>query len=228
MNEEELEYLGLTAKLADSTVEHPHHYNQYKGFEVIDVCKQLGFMKGNAFKYIARAGFKPVGDRRKELEDLRKAKRYIELEIAEVTEALERETQEELETEPLVDALIKARVSEDRWTKIWPGRNTLSKYHFKNTKEFVEAVQYDGKNWEIVFELFEIPKPWFSPGHIEAPGVLWMHPFEQFKEVSIKIGDWILKIPGTYTQASVRSDESFAKEYEPFRIQVSDSHEAKK
>lgn len=88
-------------------VEHPAHYNQYEGFEVVDVCRQLDFVKGNAFKYIARAGYKPVGDREAELQDLRKAKYYIELEIALVTAKKEQEEQlallKEITPEPLVE-----------------------------------------------------------------------------------------------------------------------------
>lgn len=62
-------------------VNHPKHYNQYVGFEVIDVCEQMGFNKGNAFKYLARAGYKPEGDIDKEIEDLKKAAFYVQREI---------------------------------------------------------------------------------------------------------------------------------------------------
>lgn len=61
------------------------HYNQYRGFEVIDVCEQLrspdgsgNFNRGNAFKYLARAGWK---NSNKEVEDLEKAVNYIQREI---------------------------------------------------------------------------------------------------------------------------------------------------
>lgn len=66
-------------------VNHPTHYNQYEGFEVIDVAEQLvgpdgksGFNLGNAFKYMARAGYKNSDKR---VEDLEKAKFYIQREI---------------------------------------------------------------------------------------------------------------------------------------------------
>ncbi len=64
-------------KLPDS-VDHPPHYT-IGGIEVIDVIEAwaLGFHRGNAVKYIARAGRK--GD---ELEDLRKARWYLDREIA--------------------------------------------------------------------------------------------------------------------------------------------------
>lgn len=60
-----------------STVDHPPHYTFGK-LEVIDVIEDwdLGFHLGNAVKYIARAGKK--GDA---LEDLRKARWYLEREI---------------------------------------------------------------------------------------------------------------------------------------------------
>lgn len=64
-----------------SMVAHPPHYNAGK-FEVIEVIEdwKLGYHRGNAVKYIARAGLK---DPTKEVEDLEKAvwylKRYMEL-----------------------------------------------------------------------------------------------------------------------------------------------------
>lgn len=48
----------------------------YNGFEVIDITEQLNFNRGNAVKYILRAGFKDD-----EMEDLRKAQFYINREI---------------------------------------------------------------------------------------------------------------------------------------------------
>ena len=60
----------------DDPVNHPSHYKQYTGFEVIDITEQLNFNRGNAVKYILRAGFKDD-----EMEDLRKAQFYINREI---------------------------------------------------------------------------------------------------------------------------------------------------
>ncbi len=66
------------------TVNHPNHYN-IGGIEVIDFIESwnLGFSLGNAIKYIARAPYK-----NNELEDLKKAKWYINREI----EKLEKNT----------------------------------------------------------------------------------------------------------------------------------------
>lgn len=59
----------------------PQHYQQYKGLEVIDLTEQLNFNRGNVVKYVTRAGTKPGVD---EVEDLKKAKWYIEREIRRV------------------------------------------------------------------------------------------------------------------------------------------------
>lgn len=60
-------------------INHPSHYTDGK-IEVIDFIedKQLNFHRGNAIKYIARAGKK---NKKKEIEDLEKAAWYINREI---------------------------------------------------------------------------------------------------------------------------------------------------
>lgn len=60
-------------------VNHPSHYTDGK-IEVIDFIedKKLNYHRGNAIKYIARAGKK---HKNKEVEDLRKAIWYLEREI---------------------------------------------------------------------------------------------------------------------------------------------------
>ncbi len=66
-------------------VNHPSHYTAYKGLEIIDLTEQMNFNRGNAVKYIARAGLKGAGD--KEIEDLEKANWYISREIQRLREA---------------------------------------------------------------------------------------------------------------------------------------------
>lgn len=63
----------------NDVVNHPSHYTDGK-IEVIDFIedKCLNFHRGNAVKYIARAGKK---DPSKEIEDLKKAAWYINREI---------------------------------------------------------------------------------------------------------------------------------------------------
>jgi hypothetical protein len=63
-------------------VDHPQHYNFGK-IEVIDVIEdwQLCFHLGNTVKYIARAKYKG-----RELEDLKKARWYLERKIRQLEE----------------------------------------------------------------------------------------------------------------------------------------------
>lgn len=63
----------------NNTVTHPKHYNEGK-IEVIEFIedKELSYHRGNAIKYIARAGKK---DTLKEIEDLEKAVWYLQREI---------------------------------------------------------------------------------------------------------------------------------------------------
>lgn len=70
--------------LVNDPVNHPSHYTDGK-IEVIDFIedKKLGFCLGNAVKYIARAGKK---DPTKEVEDLEKARWYLERRIKQLKE----------------------------------------------------------------------------------------------------------------------------------------------
>lgn len=64
-----------------SNIDNPDHYggkfNRYETIKVIEAWK-LNFNLGNTVKYISRAGKKDIG---KLLEDLEKAKWYLEREI---------------------------------------------------------------------------------------------------------------------------------------------------
>lgn len=66
-------------EIMNDIVNHPSHYTDGK-IEVIDFIEEKGlnFHRGNAVKYIARAGKK---DPTKEIEDLKKAEWYIHREI---------------------------------------------------------------------------------------------------------------------------------------------------
>lgn len=58
-------------------VNHPPHYTAHpSGVECIDIVEHMPFCVGNAIKYLWRAGLK--GER---IEDLRKARWYIDREI---------------------------------------------------------------------------------------------------------------------------------------------------
>lgn len=65
------------------TVKHPAHYTGGK-IEVWDfiIDQNLTYCRGNVVKYVARAGKK---DHAKELEDLQKAKAYLDKEIERIT-----------------------------------------------------------------------------------------------------------------------------------------------
>lgn len=74
---------GATAdalKTAPEQVDHPAHYHALSGFEVIEIIEawSLNFNRGNALKYLARAGRK---DPATEAQDLKKALWYIEREL---------------------------------------------------------------------------------------------------------------------------------------------------
>lgn len=65
------------AGAGDDRVNHPSHYCSHpSGVECIDVTEHMNFCLGNAMKYLWRVDGK--GDA---IEDLRKAKWYIEREI---------------------------------------------------------------------------------------------------------------------------------------------------
>jgi hypothetical protein len=73
-------------------VNHPEHYggknNEYEAIKVIDAW-DLGFSLGNTVKYISRAGKK---GKNKELEDLRKAKWYLEHHIEQLEKKINSES----------------------------------------------------------------------------------------------------------------------------------------
>lgn len=59
-------------------IRHPPHYTKHpSGVECIEISEHFGFCLGNVIKYVWRAGSK--GDA---LEDLEKAKWYLDREIA--------------------------------------------------------------------------------------------------------------------------------------------------
>lgn len=74
---------------ADKNVNHPSHYNS-NSLEVIDAIKGSlskeeynGFLKGNVLKYVCRADYKG-----KYLEDLQKAKWYLDEMIKQKTKGV--------------------------------------------------------------------------------------------------------------------------------------------
>ena len=59
-------------------IDHPRHYTAHpSGVECIQITEHMGFCLGNAIKYIWRADLKADA-----IEDLRKARWYLDREIA--------------------------------------------------------------------------------------------------------------------------------------------------
>jgi len=89
-------FIGSASEMSKTE---PNHYEFPNGAKVIDITRHLGFLEGNVVKYAARAGRK---DGESRLDDLRKARWYIE-------RAIEEATDDELEDlcDPLVDDSIE-------------------------------------------------------------------------------------------------------------------------
>ena len=61
-------------------VNHPKHYTAHpSGVECIEITEHMNFCVGNAIKYLWRSGLKG-----EQVEDLRKARWYIDREIARI------------------------------------------------------------------------------------------------------------------------------------------------
>lgn len=84
--------------LKDDSVNHPSHYNSHpSGVECITVVEHMTFNVGNAIKYLWRAGLKTAPEpdmcatevinrvSEQHLEDLKKARWYIDREIQRLT-----------------------------------------------------------------------------------------------------------------------------------------------
>lgn len=75
---EELDKLPVYDEPIDIVNKPPHYRNHPSGVECIQITEHMNFCLGNAMKYIWRAGDKHETP----IEDLKKAKWYIEREIA--------------------------------------------------------------------------------------------------------------------------------------------------
>jgi hypothetical protein len=80
--------------MSDDVVNHPSHYtNHPSGIECIQITEHMGFNLGNALKYLWRCDLKKDA-----IEDLKKARWYIDRELA------KRET----DKERMMGALVRA------------------------------------------------------------------------------------------------------------------------
>ena len=107
----------------DDDVNHPSHYTSYKGIEIIQLTEQMNFCRGNAVKYVARAGLK---SKQTELKDLKKAAWYIQREIERLESDEKRMSDEALQAlrERLTDGPI---CSEEEWRQANPTLPTTEK-----------------------------------------------------------------------------------------------------
>ena len=82
----------------NGNVSHPSHYNQ--GIEAIDIIESwdLNFSLGNAIKYILRSPYKG-----KQIEDLEKARWYIDREINRLKDKETHRKEEEWSDDDIVD-----------------------------------------------------------------------------------------------------------------------------
>ena len=88
------EYIDNNANVCDP-VNHPYHYTWLKelcGIEPIEITRYLDFNKGNAIKYILRAGRKIADNShiKGEIQDLKKAIFYLNDEIEMITKEMKK------------------------------------------------------------------------------------------------------------------------------------------
>lgn len=94
-------------------VNHPQHYAEgwSNGAEVIDITENLNFNRGNAVKYIARAGKKNPDA---EVEDLRKAHWYLTRELKRI--------EAPVEPQPVERVQWSLEGVNEELMKLWDGR----------------------------------------------------------------------------------------------------------
>lgn len=130
--------------MADA-VNHPIHYggedNPYEAIKVIEAWG-LGFNLGNTTKYISRAGFK---DPAKELEDLKKARWYLDREITNrekvQSELAAQANQTGIKPAPAERPLVT--LSEEPQHEDFTDGRTLSNYHGTVATAVAGSVQAD-------------------------------------------------------------------------------------
>lgn len=179
--------------MAEDNVNHPSHYNQYKGVEVIDLTEQMNFNRGNAVKYICRAGYKDAGNLEKEIEDLAKAAFYINREIERLKKGVE-------------------FVSDSKkWTETWKQRL----YWDLKTQTAVSAFQFNGSNVLMLKEALGAKSYSYDEDadvHVGYYAKVILHFNEGQKPRQVDAGDWVIvasKPRDTYTL----SNSTFVKSY---------------
>lgn len=78
-----LDELVQPSSTSADPVNTPTHYQHPSGIEVIEITRHESFLRGNVIKYVLRAPYKG-----NELEDLKKAAKYLQWEIERVENAV--------------------------------------------------------------------------------------------------------------------------------------------
>ncbi|MET4703041.1 DUF3310 domain-containing protein [Frigoribacterium sp. UYMn621] len=74
---------NIRTDIASNPVSNPSHYTSHKsGIEAIQITRHETFLRGNVIKYVLRAPYKGT-----ELQDLQKARQYLNWEIDRVASA---------------------------------------------------------------------------------------------------------------------------------------------
>lgn len=150
------------AETKEDKVNHPSHYTWLKklcGIEVIDITRHMCFNLGNVVKYVLRAGHKSeegYSNSEKEIEDLQKAKWYLEDEIKlrfgkdtsdkEIIKNLNAKIAElEAKNYKLAEALYH-----DGSVKI--GKFALSKLELKTAMDIINNPEYEETSEIIYFD----------------------------------------------------------------------------
>ena len=122
-------------------VEHPSHYADgwSNGAEVIDITEHLNFNRGNAVKYIARAGKKNPDT---EIEDLRKAQWYLQRELY------------RLGADGPTDRMLDAKMASEGQPRVWED--------FSQIPAGVGVRDKDGDSWHSDEDTYqaEASLPW--------------------------------------------------------------------
>jgi hypothetical protein len=120
-------------------VNKPAHYNMHpSGIEVMDIVKHETFLRGNVIKYVMRAPYKG-----KEVEDLKKARRCLDLEIELAEAAFIKETAENI-SHPVGEADFKP--IEWRIPASLPGNtNTLNVVPVRADEMVLSRADYEKK-----------------------------------------------------------------------------------
>ena len=142
--------------IPNDKVNHPSHYTWLKdlcGIEVIDITRHMSFDLGNVIKYTLRAGHKSeegYSNFDKELEDLRKAKWYLDDEIhtrtKEPTDA-DKIAELEAQVKDLTKALNNARLIRTKETFLLSRKEIIKMYEElkdKQTSGPIKLVQSHG------------------------------------------------------------------------------------